>query len=230
MRLHSREKGLTQGPALQLYEVSAQARELIADGEFDGVIELLREFAKLNAPSFLNDLIILEGRHRRLAKREIDGSVTSDDAEVEKVKIAKALLALVDEIDIRPQTNTLSTFRELPPAEVSARNSYLRKLEADVDARLRVSIHRAVISDLGIKEAATATHVPWAFKDAESKRDFKDFLEAFETFDRRMLLLGGPGSGKTTTNLYIAEDLIKRALENLSAPIPLLVNLSKFQP
>ncbi|HVQ36514.1 MAG TPA: HEAT repeat domain-containing protein, partial [Pyrinomonadaceae bacterium] len=75
-----------------------------------------------------------------------------------------------------------------------------------------------------------ATHVPWAFKDAESNREFKDFLEAFETFDRRMLLLGGPGSGKTTTNLHIAEELIKQALKDPSAPIPLLVNLSKFQP
>jgi DNA polymerase III delta prime subunit len=47
--------------------------------------------------------------------------------------------------------------------------------------------------------------------------------------DRRLLILGEPGSGKTTTLLALAEDLVNQALRDPSKPIPVLFNLSSWK-
>jgi hypothetical protein len=72
--------------------------------------------------------------------------------------------------------------------------------------------------------------LPWSFKDTTSQTSFDNFDEAFETYKRRVLILGAPGSGKTITLLHTALKLVGEAEKDISAPIPLLVNLSKFNP
>jgi len=54
-----------------------------------------------------------------------------------------------------------------------------------------------------------------------------------EVFDKsdiqgKLLILGEPGSGKTTELLHLAKDLVKRALKNDSLPIPLILELSAW--
>ena len=45
---------------------------------------------------------------------------------------------------------------------------------------------------------------------------------------RRILVLGSPGMGKTITLLHLAQKLILEAEASPSAPLPLVVNLSKL--
>ena len=49
-----------------------------------------------------------------------------------------------------------------------------------------------------------------------------------EDIEGRLLILGAPGSGKTTTLLQLAQDLIAQAEENTKQPIPVLLNLSSW--
>jgi DNA polymerase III delta prime subunit len=50
----------------------------------------------------------------------------------------------------------------------------------------------------------------------------------FEEAGRALLILGEPGSGKTTTLLELARDLIDRSDRDASAPIPIVFNLSTW--
>jgi DNA polymerase III delta prime subunit len=110
------------------------------------------------------------------------------------------------------------------------RERYLRYLHADVENRLQSSIHGARFFDLGLSEAPGAT-VPWhyVYRDPGSRQEvFESFESAFERFDGRLLLLGSPGSGKTTTLLIVARRLIAEARRDPSAPVPVLLNLASF--
>jgi DNA polymerase III delta prime subunit len=56
-------------------------------------------------------------------------------------------------------------------------------------------------------------------------------LEVFDKpeIKRQLLILGEPGSGKTTTMLELARDLLERAKGDNSQPIPVLVSLSSWK-
>jgi HEAT repeat protein len=82
---------------------------------------------------------------------------------------------------------------------------------------------------LGIDETPAATHLPWLLSDPTSSRRFQNVEEAFDSFQGNLLLLGAPGSGKTTTLLHIRRRLLDEAENDPDAPVPLLVNLSQFR-
>jgi hypothetical protein len=52
--------------------------------------------------------------------------------------------------------------------------------------------------------------------------------ELFDEVGRSLLILGAPGSGKTTTLLDLTRDLIKRAERDPVQPIPVVLNLSSW--
>ncbi|GAB5494311.1 MAG: hypothetical protein Phog2KO_45260 [Phototrophicaceae bacterium] len=56
---------------------------------------------------------------------------------------------------------------------------------------------------------------------------FRDIIEKIHDV-RRCIILGEPGSGKTSTLWRIASDLIETAVSDLSAPIPILVRLGRW--
>ncbi len=59
-------------------------------------------------------------------------------------------------------------------------------------------------------------------------RQFNDFNEAFEAYEGRVLLLGEPGGGKTTTMFALARDAVVRRLEDPSLPLPILAPISTW--
>ena len=55
-------------------------------------------------------------------------------------------------------------------------------------------------------------------------------LEIFDAIGmgRSLLILGAPGSGKTTMLLELARQLIERARQDISEPIPVVLNLASW--
>lgn len=157
--------------------------------------------------------------------RPQENILSREAAEVERNRSTHSSLNLKDEFDYHRKS--IEPTRELESAELKARSKYLQGLRKDVQNRLNVSIHRARFIDLGITDTPSATFT-WFYKDTNTLQEFTNIADAFATYERRLLLLGAPGSGKTVSLLHIAEQLIREA-ENPSAPIPLLVNLSNFR-
>ena len=161
---------------------------------------------------------------KSLAVRKRERQLTQQEVDRDRSQIAKALLDLLADLEQRR-----------PSHKATNRNRFLKDVCDDVAGRLNASIHRAAFGgeklriELGVDPAPEAIQI-WVYKDIDSSRDYDTVGEAFETFDRRMLLLGAPGSGKTTSLLFLAQKLIAEAAADADAPVPLLINLSEFRP
>jgi hypothetical protein len=84
-------------------------------------------------------------------------------------------------------------------------------------------------------EKTTTNVLPMAFFDMagiDAKSDdqtrFNNFQEAFQKYDGRVLLLGEPGAGKTTTLFAFARDAVAARLENPALPLPILAPIATW--
>lgn len=98
---------------------------------------------------------------------------------------------------------------------------------------LEKSLHGAAMLELDIKEDPEAVTYPWAIKKeatGETLPAGTSMLEIFEQIGvgRSLLILGAPGSGKTTMLLELARQLIERARQNADEPIPMVFNLASW--
>src|SRR5262249_6543092 len=103
-------------------------------------------------------------------------------------------------------------FRELTPTERIARARYLLAVRADLDRRGQASLHHAVFLDLGVETAAGSTRLPWDHFDlTDAERKYDRVEDAFAHHQQRLLILGEPGAGKTTSLLRLAEQMLAAA-------------------
>jgi hypothetical protein len=99
---------------------------------------------------------------------------------------------------------------------------------------LEKSLHGAVLLELGIKEDPDAVKTyPWAIKREATKETLPVGMSMLEIFEqigmgRSLIILGAPGSGKTTMLLELTRQLIERAREDVTEPIPVVFNLSSW--
>ena len=99
---------------------------------------------------------------------------------------------------------------------------------------LEKSLYGTALLDLGIKEDPDAVKTyPWAIKREVNKETLPagtSMLEIFQEIGmgRSLLILGAPGSGKTTMLLELTRQLIERAREDGTEPLPVVFNLSSW--
>ncbi|MEM6599226.1 MAG: NACHT domain-containing protein, partial [Cyanobacteria bacterium P01_C01_bin.69] len=105
-----------------------------------------------------------------------------------------------------------------------------------IEGVLERSLHNQVLIELGLEEREQAVVSPVSgFEEfaKEAKRPFPKGTQATDVFDglgagRTLLILGEPGSGKTTTLLRLVKTLIHRIDNDLGQPIPVILNLSSW--
>lgn len=105
-----------------------------------------------------------------------------------------------------------------------------------IDGVLAKSLHKQVLINLGLEE-----HREFVQNQLSKVQEFpSDSVEVFPAgttaanifkgigAGRTLLILGEPGCGKTVTLLKLAESLIARLENDLSQPLPVVVNLSSW--
>lgn len=123
------------------------------------------------------------------------------------------------------------------PARSQTEQLLLAAVKREVNARLKQSLHNAVLINLGKEAQPRQVKRPWdttikiGEKPSEPIPETTTILDIFdqEEIGGRLLILGVPGSGKTTTQLELAQDLIERAEVQTNFPIPVLFNLSSWK-
>jgi DNA polymerase III delta prime subunit len=123
---------------------------------------------------------------------------------------------------------------EAPRSKVAA--ALLKEVKGEVTDRVTQSLHYAVLKLL--KETSPQeVRRPW---DVEVKVTTQQSVllapdtEIIQVFDEKaiagkLLILGAPGAGKTTTLLQLAEELVKRAEADTLKPMPVLMNLTYWK-
>lgn len=101
-----------------------------------------------------------------------------------------------------------------------------------VEGVLENSLHDAAMIDLGLKSEPGAVDNPWdtliRTPSGEEAITDESIVSVFDRLNGKLLILGDPGSGKTTTLLMLARDLLLRAEVDEQHPIPVVFNLSSW--
>lgn len=127
--------------------------------------------------------------------------------------------------------------RQLSKQEYRHRQALLSQMGTEVESRLAQSLHHAILLNLGKEQQPHQVQRPWdvSLKVGE-QRAFQlpaqtSILEVFDNpaISGKFLILGKPGSGKTTTLLELAQALIERAETDSDAPIPVILELSEWR-
>jgi hypothetical protein len=113
----------------------------------------------------------------------------------------------------------------------------LNQVKAEVASRLSQSLHSAIFINLDKESQPQQVFRVWdaevkvGERSSEALPTDTSILQMFERSDiaGKLLILGKPGSGKTTTQLKLAKALIERSEQSLNAPTPVLFNLSSWQ-
>jgi predicted NACHT family NTPase len=91
-----------------------------------------------------------------------------------------------------------------------------------------------VLISLGKREIGDAVDAPWKYtvevSDAVNPASLedRDFGSIYDTVGL-LLILGEPGSGKTTTLLDLAQTLLERARDDIKERVPVVLNLSSWK-
>jgi GTPase SAR1 family protein len=124
----------------------------------------------------------------------------------------------------------------------------LDKVKDEVEERFKQRLDRYLTNSLGSEANSDLINLekqmepyqvnsPWSMELSLQEREplplppNTSIIEVFEKpeVSRKLLILGEPGSGKTTTLLELAQSLLERAVADSAEPIPVLLNLSAWK-
>lgn len=164
------------------------------------------------------------------------GGIAGRDLNLTQVQGGVGAINVFGTVQVDQQA-PLATSSSLSREEYEWRKVLVSKVKQFwIDGVLTKSLHTQALIELGLEERSDYVPNPVADVEEFASEDRKEFsvgTSVAKIFDdigagRTLLILGEPGSGKTVTLLKLAESLIKRTENNLSQPLPVLINLSSW--
>jgi hypothetical protein len=131
----------------------------------------------------------------------------------------------------------VNTFRRPEGGHLAQRNrrAMIERVKSSwVAGVLEKSLHGLAMVELGMVEHAAAVDSPLNMVLATTERPDQALppgtriLDLYDRMGQSLLILGEPGSGKTTTLLELARGTIARAEQDPARPIPVVLNLSSW--
>ena len=111
----------------------------------------------------------------------------------------------------------------------------LKRVRLDwIDGFLKQSLYRVARIELGLQTRSDAVEQPLRAivqtpnQPPAAVTAGTPMMQIFDDHARSLLILGAPGTGKTTLLLELAEQLLNRAEQDDSQPIPVVLNLSSW--
>lgn len=110
----------------------------------------------------------------------------------------------------------------------------LAQVQRRIENRLAGSLSQIAKITLTVTETDSSIVRPMHLMvaDVSANQDPKDaaknIIQAFDESDQSLLLLGNPGSGKTTMLLELAQNLHDKAIADDNAPIPAVIDLARW--
>lgn len=142
--------------------------------------------------------------------------------------------------NVTEEDNVQRTIREVEVPEIRNRLRMLAKVRSFwINGVLEESLHSAALIALGLSEqrdavANPSVANPWRLilqqqnQPASSLPPGTHITQVYDRANGELLILGEPGSGKTTLLLELTRDLLDRAQQDDTHPIPVVFNLSSW--
>ncbi|MEM7129824.1 MAG: hypothetical protein AAF702_26055 [Chloroflexota bacterium] len=136
-----------------------------------------------------------------------------------------------------PQINVAGDYIDQRITRTDARNqrnhAVLRQVW--IDGVLKSSLYNEMLIRLGLESNPDAVdNRPWDLILQQPNQpdrtivEDKEIIDIFDEMSQQMLILGEPGSGKTTTLLTLADALLVRTEAEPTLPTPVVFNLSSW--
>lgn len=236
---------LLTGKRPQSLNTNLQTGETILSGNIENISPSLAEV--------LQKAVRSQHQERYATAREMLSALHPVDKTLPQLTktnfIAPILSPLPAEINSASEAETV-TIAATEPRSSTVKRNYSRQEHRNrqillnkvnnywIKGVLESSLHGKALIELGLENRLDAVDRPWGMvweTPSQTRQILPPKTKVIDQFDRlgegrSLLILGEPGSGKTTTLLELARDLINRADRDINHPIPVLFNLSSWMP
>jgi MFS family permease/DNA polymerase III delta prime subunit len=125
--------------------------------------------------------------------------------------------------------------RPLSRVERENRIRLMKRVRATwIEGVLEHSLHQAALIALDLQEQPDALANPWRLEVQETNVPphllpaGTPIVQVYDEAGGELLILGEPGAGKTTLLLQLASDLLKRAEQESTSPLPVIFTLASW--
>lgn len=189
-------------------------KSAISQARTEQAIEILED---LEISAIENEVLALSSRYHSLQISQLRGLISNDDYNLQTNRIHHEILILVARLE-----KSLEPEKIIREVKVNLRKRYQKRLQDKLADRKPINIQCAYSIEGTAFERAQIAYDEVVLEQKEVQNNLENL---FDLHRGRLLIIGDPGSGKTSLLLQLADALLQRR-ENR---VPVILNLSTWK-